>query len=208
VFQSKRTFREITKKTGVTTTSKTTAKKVEKQTALKVRFIANVGSGGVIFILALKIDEELCGYTDQSLSKSPLIEIFQRNAGWVITQIDELKMNLIEFAENNAFHGKDKDKSVPRIEMSVADGYAVWIEGDSGGPTRDVSFEAMEAIESLIGHKIPIYEDKPLFEHSWKKVFPFEDSYATFQAVGTAKEIYKRQDALGIEVYEFEMWRV
>lgn len=83
----------------------------------------------------------------------------------------------------------------------------------SGSPRKIAQtmagFAARNAFHG-IGHEIPIYEGKPMFDWAWEKVFPPNEDIPAFELKDEVNdsEFYRVfYTNIGIEVYEFEMWR-
>lgn len=131
------------------------------------------------------------------------------------------------FADNNAFHGKDKP--VPRIKREpFRDGDGLYYAVIFGaGEGEEIGEETYNALCEIAGKPLPIYEDKPKFSHEWKQIYPrtFDEpetvsvpvvantnslsGFANGWRAGVSeamRQVEVAQDEINIEIWEFTMW--
>jgi hypothetical protein len=109
-----------------------------------------------------------------------------------------IKQALTEFAENNAFHGNEKD--APRIERVTSGKDATFKIIDwEGRSCGIINARATSALQYLAGDKIPVWidEPRPMFTQEWRKISPpdFPDSRelnaisTRFDGISTLSEV-------------------
>jgi hypothetical protein len=201
--------------------------------ALKIRFVLLGNSVVLGSSVVIEIEEQksnLLGYSglleNYTVNQEKIINKFlRRDVGvYVETKIpfEMFKQDLSEFADSNAFHGKDKP--VPRIEHHDISHYKLT---DRNGQFSIVDCKTVAIMVKECEAKLPTYyEVKPKFTHEWKKVYPREIKPSDFEMIpvnhACASADYRGNTILelnqicekisqiisqsDIEIWEFTVW--